>query len=932
TNVNATVENTNAVSVTSPNIVERTTTVLVTSEDQSQQITYSIVFNVDQISSISSLDDITLSFGELDPEFNSETLEYVVMLPETTTQAPDITATPTDINASVDIAEAINIFSANQEDRTAHITVTAENGVNQTVYKILFNVEGVTIRDYVVFEKFSGIYCGACPIAIQHIHTLIEEGADIGVISYQSASSYSHPFYENPDADGMYSYYTPLISGFPTTIADGLIVPTYNVFEEYEAAYEERKYTLPAFGVQVNVTDNGNNDFTVDVIAEKVSTVSTGILRVVLTESHIDQLWMGETELNDICRKMLPDYNGTAINIPSGVDTISFNLEMDPTLVTDYCKIVAYVQNDEKVRTAREILGSDVYFFSEIIQPYDASIEDILALNGTACQGVTYPHLEKADLVCGEEVIPKVRLRNSGNTNLTSATIKYTVNNGSVSEYTWSGELAYLETEAVELPAIAYSPYAYNNYLKVWIGEPNNQPDEDPTNNVSDLFFDNADKTGPQPSIEFRTDTWPSQNRWELADAEGNILQESVTLQQYTVYNETFNLEPGCYRFSIYDDGGNGFSDYTDNDGYFIFRNSDNEELINIINFGYEWTLVFSTDEPTILPGDIPLYPVLSAKKALMLKTTASWCGPCGTYHWVFEEIYTEYRDEICSINAHVSSSTIGDPVSGAFHNILNGSGQGIPSFNLSGVKVDVWPPTVEDIIAEYDNFMEIPVVANVAFGYEINNDQINLSATTTFFDGTDGDFWVNAFILENGIEYEQNVGNTYETVIGERISRGTFIPTEEEMWGDNIANGAIETGTSFNSSFTRNLPPEWNADSLEFVVVIWQKTNDTTFRALSAEDVPHDYVVGVGTHLTNLGEDEIVLFPNPANEQLTLSSNMEISAVEMINVTGNLVARFENISTNSFTIPVAEMPEGMYFVRIHTIDGAIVVRKIIIK
>ena len=46
-------------------------------------------------------------------------------------------------------------------------------------------------------------------------------------------------------------------------------------------------------------------------------------------------------------------------------------------------------------------------------------------------QTVTSPHIEKNDEVCGGELIPKVRIRNSGSANLTSATFKYTVNNGS---------------------------------------------------------------------------------------------------------------------------------------------------------------------------------------------------------------------------------------------------------------------------------------------------------------------------------------------------------------------------------------------------------------------------------------------------------------------------------------------------------------------
>ena len=108
-----------------------------------------------------------------------------------------------------------------------------------------------------------------------------------------------------------------------------------------------------------------------------------------------------------------------------------------------------------------------------------------------------------------------------------------------------------METEEVILPVINFDPYEFNNHLEIWAEEPNNQSDEDITNDMAALYFDNAVKTGPQPSIEFRTDTWPSQNHWELTDSEGNIIQQSGTLQQYTVYKKISTSNPDATSFQF---------------------------------------------------------------------------------------------------------------------------------------------------------------------------------------------------------------------------------------------------------------------------------------------------------------------------------------------------------------------------------------------
>ena len=57
-----------------------------------------------------------------------------MILPYGTVEAPVVDAVPEDFNASVDITQA------DDPNGTATITVTAENGVDSTVYTITFKV------------------------------------------------------------------------------------------------------------------------------------------------------------------------------------------------------------------------------------------------------------------------------------------------------------------------------------------------------------------------------------------------------------------------------------------------------------------------------------------------------------------------------------------------------------------------------------------------------------------------------------------------------------------------------------------------------------------------------------------------------------------------------------------------------------------------
>ena len=88
-----------------------------------------------------SLKSITLSQGQLNPEFAPGITEYTVELPYDTTKVPEVNAIPDDEKATVDISEAEELPGETV------ITVTAEDGVTTQEYIIKFTLTPPPIKE-----------------------------------------------------------------------------------------------------------------------------------------------------------------------------------------------------------------------------------------------------------------------------------------------------------------------------------------------------------------------------------------------------------------------------------------------------------------------------------------------------------------------------------------------------------------------------------------------------------------------------------------------------------------------------------------------------------------------------------------------------------------------------------------------------------------
>ena len=73
-------------------------------------------------------------------------------------------------------------------------------------------------------------------------------------------------------------------------------------------------------------------------------------------------------------------------------------------------------------------------------------------------------------------------------------------------------------------------------------------------------------------------------------------------------------------------------------------------------------------------------------------------------------------------------------------------------------------------------------------------------------------------------------------------------------------------------------------------------------------------------------------LYPNPADNQLNVSINEEISEVSIYNLLGSRVYTNSNVNSESTSIYISEFNAGYYFISVSSVSGNTATEKVIIK
>jgi len=233
----------------------------------------------------------------------------------------------------------------------------------------------------------------------------------------------------------------------------------------------------------------------------------------------------------------------------------------DPTTVNRF-DITPYVTPGQNIEIDYGLLGNNMteanYLVSNQLVTYgapnftsDAAITDVIR------PSLKVEH-QRFNPACNR---PTIVIQNTGSANLTSLTIAYQVEGGSMLTYNWTGDLDFLETEEVELPVEDLSFWSTNaaaNVFSATVSNPNGGTDEYANNNTMRSSFSPLNLIDEELVLQYRTNNRGEENKMFVKDHSGAIVLERTFMTDNTTYTDALSLPAGCYTMEFTDDGGDG--------------------------------------------------------------------------------------------------------------------------------------------------------------------------------------------------------------------------------------------------------------------------------------------------------------------------------------------------------------------------------------
>jgi hypothetical protein len=198
-------------------------------------------------------------------------------------------------------------------------------------------------------------------------------------------------------------------------------------------------------------------------------------------------------------------------------------------------------------------IESHIIYYKGFNHTLDASLEDVIA-------PTNYEGHFRSNSLCGS---PIVRIKNNGSDTVTSVAFWYGVD-GYNTNYVWHGTLPPLQEYDVVLPEPwdlrVVSGDASNHNFMAQILQVNGQADQDTTNNLITTVFKPAPKWTVNLLVLLQTNA-VAENSWAIYDANTNALMaQRVGSVPNTLYSDTIELGPACYKLVVTDAGCDGLS------------------------------------------------------------------------------------------------------------------------------------------------------------------------------------------------------------------------------------------------------------------------------------------------------------------------------------------------------------------------------------
>lgn len=211
-----------------------------------------------------------------------------------------------------------------------------------------FGLSAQVDRENVLVEIGTGGWCYYCPGAAMGADDLHANGDPVAIIEYHNGDPYA-----TTESNARNSYYN--ITGYPTAWFDGSYNSvvggshTQSMYSSYLPIVNARMNIQTPFVLAISGSNDGD-DYSINVNVQKVGSYSGTNLKVrfAITESNIQYSWQGMTELNFVCRDLVPDQNGTSVDFSSSDEVdVPLTFTFDNTWVASECELIAFIQDDQ---------------------------------------------------------------------------------------------------------------------------------------------------------------------------------------------------------------------------------------------------------------------------------------------------------------------------------------------------------------------------------------------------------------------------------------------------------------------------------------------------------------------------------------------------------------------------------------------------------
>lgn len=353
------------------------------------------------------------------------------------------------------------------------------------------------------------------------------------------------------------------------------------------------------------------------------------------------------------------------------------------------------------------------------------------------------------------------------------------------------------------------------------------------------------------------------------------------------------------------------------------------------LSFG-EWECIdgdYSATVATMLQGDtdpgndsininIEVTDEVAWKKPLYEMFTSATCGPCAGVNEHLDELLAENTGRYSLIKHQMNWPAPGDPYYNSqsdFRKDYYGV-SGIPDLYGNGTKI---PGAI--VYSQFD--------LN-AINQEISNLMINIDEENTFI-SQNGNVTINA-TLEATQDYAAGLKlytvvvekTTYENTgnNGETEFHNVMMVTLPEAEGTVL--GSITAGETISIFETYDMTNTYVEELTDLALVIF--VQDDTDKALIQSEMM-DIGGFVGLDEVNNVQADLRVYPNPANEYVTINAKYTIQNIRILNANNSGVFK-QNVNDNSQKISTAHLEPGVYFVFVETINGVIVEKLVICR